>query len=45
VSETEVPGVLAVVMGALIGYDVAVTLLGVLALLLTIALFKKPKTA
>jgi hypothetical protein len=43
VSETEIPGVLAVVMGSLIAYDVAVTLLGVLALLLTIALFKKTK--
>ncbi len=45
VSETEVPGIMAVVLGALVAYDVAVTLLGVLGILLTVALFKKAKTA
>jgi hypothetical protein len=43
VSETDVPGVLAVVIGSLIAYDVAVAVLGVLGIFLTIALFKTDK--
>jgi hypothetical protein len=43
VSETEIPGVLAVVMGSLVAFDVAVAVLGVLGIMLTIALFKAGK--